>query len=413
MPTLHIPPALRHRRFRLFWGGLLLSVAGSRMQFWGLLWHIRTLSDQPIALGAIGLARIVPIVVFSLIGGVVADMRNRRRILFLTQGSAMLIALTLGVLTDSGHISLWAIYLLSMIEGAAFAFDIPARQALVPNIVPARDLPNAFSLQSIAFTTGSIVGPALSGLVIGYLGQEQVYYLNALSYLAMFVALILMGPVAQQGHANTPKGVSTAAIRDGVRFILGQPIILSSMLLDFFATFFASANALLPIFARDILYVNEIGYGWLSAAQSVGAALAALALSQVDELRRQGPILLLSVVAFGVATALFGISRSYWLSFIALMGTGAADAVSTVIRNTIRQLQTPDELRGRMVSINQIFFVGGPQLGELEAGVAAQFLGPVFAVISGGLACILAVGWIARRWPILWAYDFNEQEAGA
>ncbi len=275
MPALHIPPALRHRRFRLFWGGLLLSVAGSRMQFWGLLWHIRTLSDQPIALGAIGLARIVPIVVFSLIGGVVADMRNRRRILFLTQGSAMLVALTLGVLTDSGHISLWAIYLLSTIEGAAFAFDIPARQALVPNIVPARDLPNAFSLQSIAFTTGSIVGPALSGLVIGYLGQEQVYYLNAISYLAMFVALILMGPVAQREHANTPKGVSTAAIRNGVRFILGQPIILSSMLLDFFATFFASANALLPIFARDILYVNEIGYGWLSAAQSVGAALAA------------------------------------------------------------------------------------------------------------------------------------------
>lgn len=411
MPALHIPPALRHRRFRLFWGGLLLSVAGSRMQFWGLLWHIRTLSDQPIALGAIGLARIVPIVVFSLIGGVVADMRNRRRILFMTQGSAMLIAITLGVLTDSGHISLWAIYLLSAIEGAAFAFDIPARQALVPNIVPARDLPNAFSLQSIAFTTGSIVGPALSGLVIGYLGQEQVYYLNAISYLAMFVALILMGPVAQREHADTPKGVSTAAIRNGVRFILGQPIILSSMLLDFFATFFASANALLPIFARDILYVNEIGYGWLSAAQSVGAALAALFLSQVDELRRQGPILLLSVAAFGVSTALFGVSRSYWLSFIALMGTGAADAVSTVIRNTIRQLQTPDELRGRMVSINQIFFVGGPQLGELEAGVAAQFLGPVFAVISGGLACILAVGWIARRWPVLWAYDFNEQEA--
>ncbi|RMF51234.1 MAG: MFS transporter [Anaerolineae bacterium] len=402
---LHIPPSLRHRQFRLLWIGLLLSVAGSRMQFWGLLWHIRTLSDQPIALGAIGLARIIPIVVFSLIGGVVADMRNRRQILFLTQGAAMLVALALGLLTSSGHINLWLIYLLSVIEASAFAFDIPARQALVPNLLPERDLPNAFSLQSIAFTTGSIVGPALSGLVIGYLGQAQVYYLNALSYLAMFMALILMGTVKQSAAETAPKGVSSAAIRQGVRFILGQPIILSSMLLDFFATFFASANALLPIFARDILHVGEIGYGWLSAAQSVGAALAAGVLSQVRELRRQGPILLLSVIAFGAATILFGLSRNYWLSFLALMGTGAADSVSTVIRNTIRQLQTPDELRGRMVSVNQIFFIGGPQLGELEAGLAAQFLGPVFAVLSGGVGCILAVGWIARRWPQLRMYD--------
>ncbi|GAB4535489.1 MAG: MFS transporter [Anaerolineales bacterium] len=410
MMGLHIPPALKNRRFSLFWGGLLLSVSGSRMQFWGLLWHIRTLSDQPIALGAIGLARIVPIVVFSLIGGVVADTRNRRRILFVTQGSAMLVALTLGWLTGHGMISLAAIYTLSAIEGASFAFDIPARQALVPNIVPARDLSNAFSLQSMAFATGSIIGPALSGLVIGYLGQMQVYYINAISYLAMFVALILMGPVAPSDEAHLPMRVGPQAVREGVRFILGQPIILSSMLLDFFATFFASANALLPIFARDVLHVGEIGYGWLSAAQSVGAALAGVVLSQIDRLRRQGALLLLSVMAFGAATMIFGFSHAYWLSFLALMGIGAADEVSTVIRNTIRQLQTPDKLRGRMVSINQIFFVGGPQLGELEAGTAAQLLGPVAAVVSGGLGCILAVGWIARRWPALRNYDFDDAE---
>ena len=188
--ALRVPPSLYHRRFRLLWLGMLISIAGTQMQTWALFWHIRTLTSQPIALGGVGLARIVPIVVFSLVGGAVADVVNRRNLLLVTQSVMTLTALVLAWLTYKGTIDLWHIYLLTAIQASAVAFDTPARQALVPNIVPRRDLPNAFSMTSIAFQAGSIVGPALSGLVIAYWGQAAVYLINGVSYLAVILALI-------------------------------------------------------------------------------------------------------------------------------------------------------------------------------------------------------------------------------
>lgn len=386
--------------------GLFISVAGSRMQFWAILWHIRDLTDQPIALGGIGLVRVLPILIFSLVGGAIADSFDRRRVMFVTQSIFILTAVLLGWLTLSGHIAIWNIYLLTALEAMASSFDLPARQALTPNLVPAKDLPNAFSLQSMAFTVGAIVGPALSGVVIATGGLTAVYWINAVTYLAMVWSVIRIGPVAQQQVERRGRSpVSVEAIREGFTFIFERPIILSSMLLDFFATFFSSANALLPIFARDILMVGESGYGWLAAAQSVGAGLTAVTMSQIDTIRRQGKILLGAVVSFGVWTLVFGVSHSFWLSFLALALMGASDTVSTVIRNTIRQLRTPDQIRGRMTSINQIFFMGGPQLGELEAGLVAQFFGAPIAVITGGIGCILATSWTARKWPQLRHYE--------
>jgi MFS family permease len=405
---MHIPPALRHKRFFYLWLGLMISVAGSQMQVWALFWHIRTLTDQPIALGGIGLARIAPVIVFSLIGGAVADVFNRRRILFLTQSAAALVALTLGLLTRFEHINLWHIYLLTAIQAVALAFDLPARQALVPNLVPARDLPNAFSLTSIAFQTGAILGPALSGLVIAYAGQATVYVINAASFLAVIFALILLGDVPQMVDRSRTNGVSLEAIREGVHFIVNRPIIFSSMILDFVATFFASANTLMPFVARDVLHVGVTAYGWLSAAQSVGAMIAALVVSQLKDLRRQGRLFLGAVLFFGLATVAFGLSTVFAVAWIALALTGAADSVSTIIRNTIRQLQTPDQMRGRMTSVNQIFFQGGPQLGEIEAGTVAQLFGAPVAIVSGGIGCILAVLLIARKWPQLRTYNGDE-----
>jgi MFS family permease len=403
----------------------MISIAGSQMQIWSIFWQIRTLTDQPIALGAVGLARILPVIAFSLIGGAVADSLNRRKLLFFTQSAMALGALALALLTLSGRIQLWQIYLLTAFQAFAVAFDNPARQALVPNLVPARDLPNAFSLNSIALQVGSIVGPALSGLAIAYWGQSSTYFINAISYGAVLVALVLIGPVKQeiiarpkvqaaQGERRTlrrrlsERGVNLMAIQEGIRFILRQPIILSTMLIDFFATFFASANTLLPIFAVDILKVSVVQYGWLSAAQSVGAVAAALIISQMKEIRRQGPVFLWSVVIFGISTVFFGLSKNWQMAFVALVFVGAADSVSTIIRNTIRQLQTPDYIRGRMTSINQIFFMGGPQLGEMEAGLVAQLFGGVVAVVSGGIGCIVAVAFIVRRWPQLKNYNGDE-----
>jgi MFS family permease len=404
---MHIPPALKHRRFFFLWLGLLISIAGTQMQIWALFWHIRELTDQPIALGGIGLARILPVILFSLIGGALADSSNRRRILFVTQSAAALLALALGLFTQFGSITIWHIYAITALSAVAMAFDSPARQSLVPNLVPAKDLPNAFSLTSIAFQTGAVIGPALSGVIIAAWGQQAVYYINAVSFLAVILALFFIGNVPQKMEQNT-KGISLSSIGDGIRFILTKPIIFSTMILDFIATFFASANTLMPFVARDVLKVGVVEYGWLSAAQSVGAVLVALILSQVRVLRRQGPLFLGAVLIFGLATVVFGLSTHIVLAWIALALTGAADGLSTIIRNTIRQLQTPDQMRGRMISVTMIFFQGGPQLGEIEAGTVAQLFGAPFAIVSGGIGCIVGLVLVVWKWPQLVHYNLHE-----
>jgi len=406
---IHVPPALKHRGFALLWFGLIISIVGSQMQQWALFWHISTISKDPIAVSVVGGVRFVAVLAFSLLGGLVADRYNRRTIMLITQSMSMLVALALGLLTLSGKISLWHIYALTAVQAAAMAFDLPARQSLVPNLVPRQDLPNAFSLQSIAFNTGSIIGPAMSGVVIGYLGQEYVYLINAVTFLAVILALLLLGPVPQS-RAQVQRGMRAAwtDIRDGVTFIRDQPLILSTMILDFIATFFASANTLLPFFAQNVLHVGEVAYGWLASAQSIGAVLVGLIASQYHHIRRQGALLLGSVVVFGGATIVFGLSRILTTIFLALALMGAADSVSTIIRNTIRQLNTPDSLRGRMTSINQIFFMGGPQLGEIEAGAVAQFFGVPFAIITGGIGTILGVWLIVSVWSALPRYNGDE-----
>lgn len=390
----------------------MISVTGTQMQTAAILWHVNQINPQPIALGAVGLARIAPIVFLSLFAGVAADSWNRRRILLVTQSGLALLALILGWTTLRGNDSLPLIYLVVALIGGIATFDLPARQSLVPNLVPTEDMPNAFSLNAIAFQAGSIAGPALGGLVLATAGIAWCYLLNALSYVAVIGALALMGPVPQQLAAR-PQGTLgprafLQAVQDGLRFVASQRLILSSMLLDFFGTFFASATALLPIFARQILAVGAVGYGWLVAAPAIGALAVGVLFSIRGTIRNQGRLLVWSVFWFGIATIVFGLSRSFWLTFLALVGTGLTDMISAIIRSTLRQLRTPDSLRGRMTSVNQIFFMGGPQLGELEAGLIAQIWGPVVSVVSGGIGSLLAVAWTRGRYPELERYRGDE-----
>jgi MFS family permease len=407
---LQFPPALKNRRFFLLWSGLLISIAGSQMQLAAIHWHIRTLTGtpDPLALGGIGLARILPVIVFSLFGGAFADTYNRRTILFITQILMALSAAGLAALTFLGHIQIWHIYTLTAIQAAAVAFDGPARQAIVPNIVAAEDLPNAFSMNSIAMNSASVIGPVLSGIVIATLGQGYTYFFNALSFMAVIFALLAIGDIPQ--NFKKTSGISLNAMREGIRFIFSRKIIFSTMIMDFFATFFASANTMMPIVARDILHVGEVGYGLLISAQAIGSVTAGLIVSQIPIIRRQGLVFLSAVIIFGVATVAFGLSNTFLLAVLALICIGAADAVSTIIRNTIRQLQTPDHIRGRMISINQIFFQGGPQLGEVEAGLVASAFGVPFAIISGGIGTILATLLIILKWPELRKYNGSEPE---
>jgi MFS family permease len=405
---LRIPPALKNRRFFLLWSGQLVSIAGSQMQLAAIQWHIRSLTGtpDPLALGGIGLARILPIIVFSFLGGAFADTYNRRVILFITQSLMALTATGLAVLTFMGTIQIWHIYAITAIQAAAIAFDGPARQAIIPNLVKTEDLPNAFSLNSIAFNTGAVVGPALSGVVIASLGQGYTYLFNAISFLAVIVALLAIGNISQD--FKKASGINLRAMADGVHFIFSQKIIFSTMIMDFFATFFASANTMMPIVARDILKVGEVGYGFLISAQAIGSVTAGVVVSQLPVIRKQGPVFLSAVIVFGLATIAFGFSNTFILAMLTLILIGAADTVSTIIRNTIRQLQTPDHIRGRMTSINQIFFQGGPQLGEVESGLVATAFGVPFAIISGGIGTIIAASLIMLKWPQLRSYDGPE-----
>jgi MFS family permease len=404
--------ALRYRDFRLLWTGFILSYTGTFMQAAGMLWHVSILVPEDrraLALGLVGLVRIGPIIVFSMISGVAADALNRRTLMLGTQSSMAVLAAVLAILTFRGLDVVWPIYVLAACSSAAGAFDTPARQALVPTLVARHDLANAISLNTIAIQMASVIGPALGGLVIAYGNVGWVYAANALSYLAVIGALLLMkgqGATHIDGTAAADRGnFSIGAALDGLRFVFRAPLIRSTMLLDFFATFFSSATALLPIFAQDVLHVGARGYGWLYAAPAVGAVLtSAVMIRAVDFITYRGRVLVGSVIVYGLATVVFGLSTMFWLTFGCLALTGAADTVSMIFRNLIRQLETPDYLRGRMIGVNMVFFTGGPQLGELEAGLVANWLGPVVSVVSGGIGCILATWWIAVRTPALRHY---------
>ena len=394
--------ALQNRDFRLLWIGQLLSNSGTQMQIVTINWHIYILTGSALALGLIGLVRVVPIVVFALAGGLFADARDRRHVLLVTQSAMMLFAVLLAWVTISGHVNAAIIYLLAALTAAVGAFDAPARQALVPNLVPREQLTNALSLNNIMWQVAAILGPALAGFIIASLGVGSVYWINAASFLAVLVALLLMRTPTQQNIGVAR--VTIAALTEGIQFVKQSEVIFATMLLDFFATFFSSATALLPIFARDILRVGPEGLGVLYAGESVGAVIAGAGLSLAGQIRRQGVVLLISVAVYGVATALYGGSQWFALSFLFLILLGAGDTVSTILRSTIRQIVTPDHLRGRMTSVNMIFFQGGPQLGELEAGVVAAAFGAPFSVISGGIATVILVALTAWRAPKLRNY---------
>jgi MFS family permease len=413
-------PALQHRNFRLLWLGLLVSFSGNFMQTAAILWHVSLLAPpdhRALALGMVGLVRVVPVIGFSLLSGVAADALDRRRLMIVTQSMMAALAFILAALTFHGLSAVWPIYVLAACSSAAGAFDLPARQSLVPNLVPPEHLPNAITLNTIMVQVASVAGPALGGLVIATGGVAWVYAINAATFLVVIAALLMMRMPAADAKPGDGAGVrgnfTIAAALEGLRFVFRAPLIRSTMLLDFFATFFSSATALLPIFAQDILHVGARGYGWLYAAPAVGAVVAsALMVRGVDLIERRGHVLLASVMVYGAATTAFGLSRMFWLTFACLAATGAADTVSMVFRNLIRQLETPDRLRGRMVGVNMVFFMGGPQLGELEAGLVANALGPTFAVVTGGIGCVIATAWVAARTPALRAYRRTAIAAG-
>ena len=431
-PTPRAPYlSLRHHDYRRLLTSQFFSLIGSQMQVVAINWHIYLLTRSPLALGLVGLTRVIPIIAFSLWAGVVADRRDRRRVMLAAQIGMTAVALALALVTRAQRETIWIIYGLNLLSATAGAFDGPARQALIPRLVPLEDLAGALSLNLSVFQAALIGGPALAGLIIagsaGPLGPGHglpppgapvntsglavIYFVNALSFLTVIFALVTMrtsGAPEKGADAAHP----WAAMQEGLRFVFSTPLMVWTMALDFLATFFSGSMSLLPIFADQVLRVGARGYGVLASAPATGALLGSLLVSIRPLPSRQGRVFLTAVAAYGAATIVFGLSRSFPLTLLALAAIGFSDAISTVIRQTLRQLLTPDRLRGRMTSVNMIFFMGGPQLGELEAGFVASLFasavaGVTVSVVSGGAATLLFLALIAYRAPFLRDYDIR------
>jgi len=378
------------------------------MQTVAINWHVYELTKSAVALGLVGLFRGVPVIICSLIGGVVADAVNRKRLMIVTQTVMLTSAGLLTATTLAGIRSVWPIYLLSALASAATAFDLPARQSLMPSLVPLEDFPNAVSLSMIVFNVATISGPALAGVLLAARGPSVIYGFNAISFVAVIIALLAMHVSGSpELQSDRRQALSFAALKEGLQFVWRTPIMVQTMTLDFVATFFASATLLLPIFARDILQVGAHGYGLLAAAPAIGSVVTAFFMARIGTFRREGRIVVWAVAVYGVATAAFGLSRVFWVSLLMLALTGAADTVSTVLRQTIRQLVTPNHLRGRMTSINMMFFMGGPQLGELEAGLLAALIRAPLSVVVGGLGSTTAAGIAAVKSRSLMEFEIS------
>jgi len=319
--------------------------------------------------------------------------------------------LALATLTGFERNHLWIIYLATALISGANAVGQPSISAMLPRLVPEEHLPNAISLNTVLFQIGFVAGPIIGGELIALTGSPGLAYVfNTLSFLAAIAAIVL---IHTSGKVEKSQKADARAIREGLSFVWHTPLIWSTMLLDFFATFFSSAMALLPVYSDQILRVGASGYGLLYAAPSIGSSIAALIMGQLGTIKRPGPIILISVGMYGVATVLFGVSQTFLFALIALAAVGASDAVSTVLRNLVRQLLTPDRLRGRALSINMIFFMGGPQLGEFEAGALAQVAGPIFSVVFGGVATVAVVAVLALIVPSLRHFEWGQEPTPA
>jgi MFS family permease len=388
---------LRHRDFRLLWFGQLVSTSGQMMQTIALAWHIFELTDSTFQVGLLAFCNFLPYLVLSFVGGAVADQVNRQRVLLITQAMGMTVAISLVAVTLSGVITAPMLFLFAVLVGVTRAFDGPARQALIPNLVPRDELTSALTLNTMLRQIAMTVGPGIGGLLIGVAGIATAYAVNAVSYVAVLAALLAMRPAAQVfGTA----GNRLSLLLGGVRFALKERIILFLLAFDFLVVILGSTEALMPAFARDILAVGPEGLGLLYGAPAVGAIVGALILGALGTGWRHIGIVLLVGASFGLCIIGFGLTTSFALALAFLFVSGLVDVIGEVLRATIIQLRTPDEVRGRVTSMSTIFTGGGPQLGQLYSGTIASFMGPAGAAVAGGIAVLLITGAFALN-PIM------------
>ncbi|MBG1240776.1 MFS transporter [Nostoc sp. NZL] len=388
--------ALRFRDYRLFTIGRVLLFIGSQMQTVAIGWELYDRTNSALALGGVGLAQVLPMIALTLITGHIADRRDRKLTMLLSVFLLALCSLALAVLSwTNGAIVL--MYACLVFTGIARAFLKPASDALMWQLIPTSAFTNAATWNSSSFQLASVIGPALGGFGIAFLGGATgVYVLAAIAGLLCFV---LTAAISKQETIRSTEPISLKALSAGAKFVWENQLILAAITLDMFAVLLGGAIALLPIFAKDILQVGPLELGYLQAAPSIGALFMAVVLAYLPPLRKAGPALLWSVVGFGVVTIIFGLSRWFWLSLLMLVLSGALDTISVVIRHTLVQIRTPDNLRGRVAAINSVFISASNELGGFESGLTAALFGPVISVVGGGIGTIVVVIAVAAIWP--------------
>ncbi len=390
--------ALRHQDFRLLLSGRFLTSFGNEMLTFAISWELWLRTHSAFALGMVGLVQVVPVLLLSLLAGHVADQYERKRIVIITEALLAFCALGLGWLSyTQGPLIL--IYSLLLGIGIARAFNDPASSTLIPQTVPADKFPNAAMWNSGTWHVASITGPAFAGLFVGMF--KSVTFLYAFNALGALTFCILLAFIKGKPLTLARKSATLDSLKEGLRFMQKTKIILAAITLDMFAVLFGGAVALLPIYATDVLKVGATGLGVLRAAPSIGALIMAFTLAHLPPMKNAGKTLLAAVAGFGIATIIFGLSKSFILSVAMLGILGCLDNVSVVIRGTLLLTQTPDEMRGRVSSVNSVFIGISNELGSFESGLAAGLFGPIAAVVMGGIGTLIVVGAIAKFSPEL------------
>ncbi|MCI0573968.1 MAG: MFS transporter [Myxococcaceae bacterium] len=399
---------LRHPDFRLYQLGRLLSVLAVQVESVAIGWQVYALTGSALALGYVGLAQFLPFIAFSLLGGHVADRFDRRKVLAWCHAVMLLCSLALLGLTLAQMQDVRLIYAVLVLFGTARAFSAPAHSALTPHLVPAKELSSAVAVSSTTWQVATIAGPAVGGVLYAWGGPQAAYGASAVGVAAGLLLLLSMKVHAGGGAARE---LNLRTLLAGVHFVRRERLLLGSITLDLFAVLLGGAVALLPVIARDILHTGPWGLGLLRSVHALGAAVVAVWLAYHPLRRRAGRSMFFAVALFGLATIVFGLSRSLPLSVLALAVLGGADMVSVVVRRTLEVVATPDAMRGRVGAVNMMGVGASNELGEFESGVTAAAFGTVPAVVLGGVGTLLVVGLWAWLFPELRRVDSLERDA--
>ncbi|HEY0755315.1 MAG TPA: MFS transporter [Ktedonobacteraceae bacterium] len=391
---------LGNRDYALLFWGQFISATGTQMQVVAVAWQVYLLTHSALALGLIGLMQALPRLLFSLVGGILADALDRRKVLLIVNMVMMLFSAILALCTNFQIVNLIIIFVIILLSAAASSFEFPARLAIIPHLVSRKQMTDAISLDSMMVYLFAITGPTAGGFALAWFGVASTYWVNVVSYLVVISALFVlrMPPIPAEKRAQAGFG----ALSEGMRFLHAHPVILALLTLDFCATFFGAPRALLPVYARDIMHIGPHGLGLLLAAGGMGAVVLMPFQGLITRIKRQGLGVALAVIVWGLCIVAFGFfSNPLWLGVLFLAGTGAADMVSVILQGIVVQTTTPDELRGRISSVMAMFAIGGPMLGSFESGLVASLFTPMFSIVSGGVACILATLFILVLVPSL------------